>query len=404
MVFLIDPQVAGISGDMFLSALVSLGADKKKIFNGCKIIEKNLKGSELLELEFKEVNKTGISAQQLELKIKEELHERKGSELKICLNDCLKEISLSEEGKKFSRKCIDTLIKAESKVHGKPEETVHFHEASSIDTLIDIVGVAIALDDLNLFNEDIISMPVEIGGGMLTFSHGTTSNPGGAILEIFKNSGIIVKGGMAREELTTPTGASLLVNLVSRCEEYYPAMMIKSIGYGAGEKNFENFSNVLKVILGTDSLGYYKEKICVLETNVDDISGEILGELVNDLMREKAKDVTISSGITKKNRPTHIISIICDFSEKSKLINLLISKTHSLGVRVYSPSRYVVKRSQKEVDLTFENIPFKVRLKIFEGIPNKPFKIEFDDLQLVSKKIGRSIQETELIIRNLVKL
>ena len=121
--------------------------------------------------------------------MKEKVLKLKKQLLILCKHSCL-----SEKAKKFAESCIDTLISSESKIHGIPENSVHFHEASSIDTLIDIVGITIALDDLGLFDEKIICLPVSVGNGSVTFSHGTMSNPASAILEIFKNSNLIIKG------------------------------------------------------------------------------------------------------------------------------------------------------------------------------------------------------------------
>ena len=165
--------------------------------------------------------------------------------------------------------------------------------------LVDIVGITIALEDLKLFDEKIICLPVSVGGGSVTFSHGTMSNPASAILEIFKNSNLIIKGNDANEELTTPTGACILVNLVHESVKYYPSMKVDSIGYGAGQKDFETFSNVLKIVRGSEN-NFEIDSVKILETNVDDVSGEILGNLIEKIMKKGARDVSIYPGITKK--------------------------------------------------------------------------------------------------------
>ena len=209
MVLFIDCQVAGISGDMILSSLVDLGANKSKIIDGVQESSNFLPGSTIKKLDFIKVQKQGKTATQLVLELEENTHERKGSEIKNCILSSSKKLGLSKSAKEFAENSINTLINAESHVHGESESCVHFHEASSIDTVIDILGTAIALDDLNLFEEEITCSHVAIGGGTVSFSHGTTSNPAYAITEIFKNSNIIVKGGPVKEELTTPTGASI---------------------------------------------------------------------------------------------------------------------------------------------------------------------------------------------------
>src|SRR3989338_7280202 len=165
MVVIIDSQVAGISGDMLLSALINIGAKKSKIIDGIHIAENYLSGSKIQRINFEKTVKHGTEATQLFLDIKENTHERKGIEIQECIMLASDKIGLSEKAKVFARESIRSLINAESKIHGEPIESVHFHEASSIDTVIDIIGTAIALDDLNFFVEEIISTPVAVGGG-----------------------------------------------------------------------------------------------------------------------------------------------------------------------------------------------------------------------------------------------
>ena len=290
MVVVIDPQIAGISGDMLLCSLVDLGADKDKIINGIRESEKFLSGSTIKKIDFEKIQKHGIESLQLILEIDEDVHERKGSEIKSAIINSSKQIHLSEKANSFAESCIDTLISSESKIHGIPEESVHFHEASSIDTLVDIIGITIALEDLGLFDEKILCLPVSVGGGSVSFSHGTMSNPASAILEIFKNSNLIIKGNDANDELTTPTGACILVNLTHDSAKHYPPMKVTSIGYGAGQKDFESFSNVLKIIRGSEN-NLEIDSVKILETNVDDVSGEILGNLIEKIMIKGARDV-----------------------------------------------------------------------------------------------------------------
>ncbi|MDH5417974.1 MAG: DUF111 family protein, partial [Nitrosopumilus sp.] len=139
MVLVIDPQIAGISGDMLLCSLVDLGANKNRILDGIKQAEKFLAGSSIMKINFQKIQKHGIDSIQLILEINEDVHERKGLEIKKAINDSTQAIGLSEKAKLFAESCIDTLISSESKIHGIPEDSVHFHESSSIDTLVDIV-------------------------------------------------------------------------------------------------------------------------------------------------------------------------------------------------------------------------------------------------------------------------
>ncbi|NWJ28107.1 nickel pincer cofactor biosynthesis protein LarC [Marine Group I thaumarchaeote] len=398
MVLVIDPQIAGISGDMFLCSLVDLGADKNKIINGVKQSEKFFSNSSIKKIDFQKIQKHGIQAIQLILEVEEDVAERKGSEIKKAITDSVQDIGLSEKAKIFSESCIDTLISSESKIHGIPEDSVHLHEVSSIDTFVDIVGITIALEDLELFDEKILCLPISVGGGNVTFSHGTMSNPASAILEIFKNSNLIIKGNSANEELTTPTGACILLNLTNNSVEYYPSMKIVSIGYGAGKKDFETFSNVLKIVRGSGN-NFDIDSVKILETNVDDVSGEILGNLIEKIMEKGAKDISIYHGITKKGRPTNLVSIICSDENVEKIVDTLVLETGTLGIRISESNRFIVPRTIHTVSITLNGKSFQINYKksFFKG--KTDFKIEFDDLKNVSNTIDKSIKETESLLR-----
>jgi len=391
MVFVIDAQVAGVSGDMLLSSLVNIGANKSKIIDGIRNAESLCKDVKIKKIDFVEVKKNSLQATELLLEIDDDVHERKGIEIKEIIEKSTEKLTISESAKTFAIKSIETLIRAESKIHGEPEDSVHFHEAASFDTVIDLLGTAIALDDLGCFDDDIIVTPIAIGGGTVTFSHGTSSNPAYAILEIFRESGIITVGGNVNEELTTPTGASMLVNLVKECSEFYPPMKIQSIGYGAGQKDFEGFSNVLKIVRGIASTKLQLDTVKILETNVDDVSGEVLGNMIEKIMAHGAKDVTISSAITKKGRPTNLVSVICDSDTMNSIMDLLVTETGTLGVRVRTSERYIVPRAVKTVSVNIQGQSFDVRYKI----SSTSTKIESDDIKKISNSLNISFKEAE---------
>ena len=400
MVLFIDCQIAGISGDMILSSLVDIGANKSKIINGVKDSANFLQGSTIKKLDFTKVQKKGKSSTQLVLEIDEDTHERKGTEIKNCILSSCKKLGLSNSAKEFAENSINTLINAESNVHGEPESSVHFHEASSIDTVVDIIGTAIALDDLNLFEEEISCSHVAIGGGTVSFSHGVTSNPAYAITEIFKNSSIVVTGGPVTDELTTPTGASILVNLASSCKEFFVDMSIDSVGYGAGTKEFDGFANVLKIIQGKSNETLDKDSVKILETNLDDVSGEVIANTIEKLMENGAKDVTVTQAITKKGRPTQLVSIICDSQHANSLLNILINETKTLGVRIRTSERFIVPRKILESDVTLENQKFIVHYKISDS---DHFKLEFEDVKSISNALNISFNKTEELLKEQIK-
>ncbi len=404
MILVIDGQIAGISGDMLLSSLVNMGANKSKVIDGVHHTESYLKGSKIEKIDFKKIVKHGTEATYLDLEIEESHHERKGLEIQECILLASDKIGLSDTAKVFAKESIRSLLLAESKIHGEPIESVHFHEASSIDTVIDIIGTAIALDNLGVVGEEIISTPIAVGGGSLSFSHGTVSNPASAILEIFRNTNIIIHGGQVKEELTTPTGASMLVNLADRCSEFYPPMKIKSIGYGAGKKDFNNFPNVLKIVRGESVQQYNIDTVQILETNIDDISGEIIGHMIEKLMANGAKDVTVTPALTKKGRPSNLVSVICDLSSANSLVDVLISETGTLGIRFRTSDRYVVPRVIVSTPITIGGRSFTVKSKIVKHNDLiKNFKVEFEDVKSIAEALSISFKEASDLISNEVR-
>ena len=398
MVIVIDPQIAGISGDMLLSSLVNLGADKNKIIEGIIKSQKFLSGSTIKKMDFQKIEKQGIESTELILEIDENVSKRKGIEIKKAISESVNELNLTTKAKVFAELCISTLISSESKIHGISEDSVHFHEASSIDTLVDIVGTTIALDDLRLFEEKIVCLPVSVGGGTVSFSHGTMSNPASAVLQIFKNSNLNIQGNNSKEELTTPTGACILVNLTNNSIEYYPSMNITSIGYGAGQKDFDAFSNVLKIIQGSEN-NSERDLVKILETNIDDVSGEILGHLIEKIMDQGAKDVSIYPGITKKGRPTNLVCVICDDVKVDTIIDTLVLETGTLGIRISNSNRFIVPRSNHNFSLTFDGKSFEVNYKKSSHNGKTHFKIEFDDLKNMSNALDRPIADIESFLR-----
>ena len=398
MVIVIDPQIAGISGDMLLSSLVNLGADKNKIIEGIIKSQKFLSDSTIKKMDFQKIQKRGIESTELILEINESISERKGIEIKKAILNSVNELNLSTRAKTFAESCINTLIYSESIIHGIAEDSVHFHEASSIDTLVDIVGITIALEDLKLFEEKIVCLPISVGGDTVSFSHGIMSNPASAILQIFKNSNLNIQGNNSKEELTTPTGACILVNLTNNPVQYYPSMKVSSIGYGAGQKDFEGFSNVLKIIHGNEN-NFEMDSVKILETNIDDVSGEILGHLIEKIMDQGAKDVSIYSGITKKGRPTNLVCVICDDVKVDTIIDTLVLETGTLGIRISNSNRFIVPRTNHNFSLTFDGKSFEVNYKKSSYKGKIHFKIEFDDLKKISNALDKPIVDVESFLR-----
>ncbi|MBD0300389.1 MAG: nickel pincer cofactor biosynthesis protein LarC, partial [Nitrososphaera sp.] len=260
--------------------------------------------------------------------------------------------------------------------------------ASGVDTFADLVGCATALQDLQLFDSKMYSTKVAVGGGLLRFSHGTIPNPTSAILEIFKNKQFILVGGQAEDELTTPTGAAMLVNLVHGSVNYYPSIAPEKIGYGAGIKKFD-FPNVVRVAIGTSGTVYEtsKDTVYVVETNIDDVSGELVGNLVEQLA-EVAKDVTVISGTTKKSRPTYLIRIISENAQLNSVLKLLFDESGTLGARVQEVERIVLPRSILTMSVNINGNILDVRVKIVKDSAGRitNVKPEFEDVKMIATK------------------
>src|SRR3712207_3866008 len=222
-VAIIDSQVAGIAGDMLMSSLVDAGASKSKVLEAIFACPNFLNDSMITDAYFAKVISHSFAATQLQMKSKDRVLTRNGTEMYSALARCCDYVGLEHRAKTFALDSLKMIISAEATIHGQNFDNVHLHEASRIDTFADIVGCATALQDLQLFDAKIYSTKVAIGGGLLSFSHGIISNPTSAILEIFKNKRFVLVGGQAEDELTTPTGAAMLVNLVQGSVNYYPS-------------------------------------------------------------------------------------------------------------------------------------------------------------------------------------
>ncbi len=405
MLLLIDAQTAGIAGDMLLSALVDLGADKQKIIDSLYKCKDVINWFSIKELSFDYVNRCGFKAVMLNVKYNNSEMEHKGIELYDAILRCSEYIGLSNKAKNFAINSINEIIMAEAKIHNEDYSSVHFHEISSIDTLVDILGTAVALDTLNIFNSKIYSSKVAVGGGYVTFSHGKVSNPAPAVLEIFKGKRFILVGGPVDEELTTPTGAAMLVSLAECSLDFYPAFECLNIGYGSGSKNLDyaNIPNILKVILAKEHNMLIKDSIIMLESNIDDVDGEAIGNLVDVLFANNAKDVNIINAIGKKGRAAYIVRVLCNREDMDKIVSTMV-EYGTLGVRVYESNRYIVPRSIIHVPVNVMGKDYTVRVKVARDINGKVihYKVEYDDVNRIAKELSISYRLAASIINSSV--
>jgi len=392
---IIDCQVSGVSGDMFLGALLDLGADATKVLNAVKSVESYFKGCGNLDVKIRTVKRRGFRARKVDLTA-ERAPEMNGLELIELVDQCVKSTKLSERAKQFASSSIRTLVNAEAGIHGDKLDEVYLHEAGQVDTPAEIIGSAAALEDLDFFNMKVYSTPVAVGGGLFKFSHGTASSPAPATVEILRSRRFPMIGGPIESELATPTGVSILVNLVDEVTRFYPSMKPTAIGYGAGAKDFAEMPNILRVTLGQrldyDLLG---DEVWVLETNIDDATGEIIGHTVDKLLREGAKDVSIIPIFTKKNRPGQILRVIVDRGDVERLSRILIEETGSLGVRRYNCERRILARESVPVEVVIGDVKRTVEVKVARDSKGEIVQIkpEYDDAERVSDETKKPLRE-----------
>jgi len=410
-IVVIDCQAAGISGDMVLGALIDLGADLNKMEEAMNCVRDSLRGCRSLKLTVGEVTRRGFRAKKADVRAIDEAPTRTGRELKDALHNSMTSLKLSTETIQLATSTMDTLIKAEADLHRESFDEVHLHEAGSADTIADIVGTVVALEDLNLSRDTAVySTPVAVGGGLLTFSHGTVSTPAPATLEILRSKAFPMIGGPVESELATPTGVSLLVNMAHNVSSLYPPMKPVKIGYGAGAADYAETPNVLRMVIGEPfEYALANDEVHVLETNLDDVSGEVIGYAVERLLEEGAKDVSVIPMFTKKNRPGHIVKIISDKKDVKHLARILVDETGTLGVREYSCGRHILLREVSSVSVRINEKSEPVRVKIARDLDGKVVQVkpEYDDIEKLAKNTGTSFRDIMEIVtrkaRNLIE-
>jgi hypothetical protein len=406
---------SGISGDMFLASLLGLVPDDaKKILDELIELKDYLPSVSKLTVDLLKISRSGIQLNQLKLDIKETRNHRSAKTLKNFLNKYLNEKSFTTLAINYANQVLDALISAEAEVHGELIENIHLHELSSVDTLIDILGVTAALDHINGFEEGfkVFCSKLPLGGGKVKTVHGLLAVPAPATLKILEKSNLVTFGGPIDSELVTPTGVALLASLNPVFCQYLPDLIIKKSTYSTGQKKFKDFINVMRIFYGehkrydiTKKIDYmekYTQKVSILETNVDDVSGEILGNFINKLKNEDILDIQIIPSITKKSRPSHIIQILCYPEYTTKLIEKMIHELGTLGVRFNTVNRVCVDRVMEKRTIEIEGNIFDVNFKISfiiseNGKEIVNIKPEFEDIKKISENLGITIKKVEFI-------
>ena len=373
---------SGISGDMFVGALLDAGL---KI----EILEKELNKLNLsgYQLEVNKVLKKGISASQFKVKIQEKGVERR---FKDILN-ILEESKLDEEIKNEVKKIFFKIAEAESKIHQEDIEKIHFHEIGGLDSIIDISSAVIGIKALEI--KEIYSSPLPLGKGFVKCAHGILPLPAPATLELLKN--IPTYSGGMESEMVTPTGASIISTLTKDFGER-PLMKIEKIGYGAGEREF-SIPNLLRVSIGEKILsdrdlmdGYIHDEALLIETNIDDMNPEFYDYIMDKLFSQGALDVFLTPIQMKKNRPAQMFSIIVYEQNLKEILKVLFSESTTLGVRIKEVKRLKLTQQNFIAETKYGKI--KVKVGIFkEDI--KTIAPEYQDCQKIAQQYQVPLKE-----------
>ncbi len=378
---LFDP-FSGASGDMLIGGLIDLGADAGRLKEAMELAAR-------VDIEVSNTVKNGISAISVNVSTKKD-----GSLTLAKIIDRVKHLDLPPEIIKDAISVFNILGKAEAKVHGVSLDQLHFHELGQEDAIADIVGACTAFYELGLKNYRIYCTPISVGRGFVEFSHGKFPIPAPAALEILKDYSLPWRHGPVDGELLTPTGAALLANFVNETGAC-PPIRAERVGYGAGSRN-SPVPNVLRIIAGEIEDALISDRIEVLETNVDDVTGQVLGNLIEELLKAGALDVAIIPAIMKKGRSGHIIKVIAKPADSERLARKIIGETGSLGVKIIPiKHRLIAQREMNEVSIVINGRVFPVAVKIARDLHGVLLNIsaEFEDCKKAARESGIPVRD-----------
>ena len=373
---------SGISGDMALGALLDLGID----------VETWKKELDKLSLDKFEVRTTKRRKGILE-----------GTDVEVISHDStthrnlsrileiLERSSLPPSVKQLSQKMFLKLGEAESRVHGIPLSEVHFHEIGAIDTIIDIVGTAIALELLKI--DLVYSSPLPLGEGFIEFSHGTIPVPAPATLELLKGIPIYSQG--VKGELVTPTGA-VIVSTLAKDFGPLPLLKIEKVGYGIGKHDYGPL-NWLRVFLGETCFEFEEDKNVVVEANIDDMNPQVYEYLQEKLFQKGALDVTMTPIIMKKSRPGILLSVLARPEREREIIDVIFRESTSIGVRTYQVEKRMAKREIQEIESPWG----KVRVKVSRYQEMVQITPEYEDCKRIAQREGIPLKA---VIREIERL
>lgn len=361
---------SGISGDMTVGALLDAGADAGALLEALRSLATGA------EYRIEKTRRRGIAATKFHVETAETQRHRHLPQILRMIEAA----ALPENAKRNAVAVFERLGAVEAAIHGVPVEKVHFHEVGAADSIADIVGACVGLELLGV--REVYCSAVNVGGGTVETEHGTLPVPAPATAALLEGKPVYSRG--PRKELTTPTGAAIAAAL-ARDFGPLPPMRIAAIGYGAGDNDFAEQANVLRVMIGETTGAEEAVSVDILEANVDDATPELLGFAMERLLEAGALDVSFSPLLMKKNRPGVLLRVIARPEDRERLAGLILRETTSFGVRFLAAERRVAARRFVEVDTAYG----KVRMKVSE---TGQFAPEYEDCRKLALATGTPLQ------------
>lgn len=377
---------SGISGDMTLGALLSLGTDEAEFLRAIDSL--GLSGFEIM---IADENAGGLSGKKVNVEVLEPQPERHLSDIKRIIHGA----ALPDAVKTRAIAVFTRLAEAEAEVHGTHPEHVHFHEVGAVDAIIDVTGAAWLLEFLKITR--LTSSPLPMGTGLIKCAHGVLPNPAPATVRLLR--GIPVYGVETPFEFVTPTGAAIASTF---CESFgpMPEMAITAVGAGFGSARLPRGPNALRVFLGEPATGLAHDRVTVISTEIDDMNPEIYGFLMERLISAGALDVMYIPIQMKKSRPATLVEVICQPELRDRLIRLILSETTTIGVRWCEAARTKLVRKAVTVETPFGEIAAK---EVVTPDGSTRITPEYESCRKAALASGAPIQEIYRAVAGSVK-
>jgi uncharacterized protein (TIGR00299 family) protein len=357
---------SGLSGDMLVGALLDCGIDFAAFEDAMRSLP--LKGCRLAS---HRKTVSGIAAVKFDVEVTEPQPERHLGEISRMIDAS----KIAQSARRRAIAIFQALAEAEAKVHNTTPEHVHFHEVGAVDSIIDVVGTAWALDHLGV-GEMLVS-PLPAGSGFARSQQGIIPVPAPATAELL--AGFPIRMGDGAAEMVTPTGAAVL-RALARPAPFPLGFEIEKIGYGAGTRTLEDRPNVLRIMLGRVSSAFESDEMIEIAANIDDLNPQIYDHVMERLFKSGARDVTITPTIMKKGRPALTLAVLAEASRREELARVLFSETSTIGVRFHPVSRLKLRREVREVVTQWG----PVRVKFSHGGDAITVAPEYDDCRRIA--------------------